>query len=376
MTDRQFSAIDHRHMALALQEARRGLATTTPNPAVGCVIARGAEVIATGWHRMAGEPHAEVIALERAGEASRGATAYVSLEPCSVDGRTPPCVDALIGAGVARVVYAIDDPNPAVDGSGAARLRAAGIDVASGLMASAAERLNAGFFKRMRTGRPLTIVKIASSLDGRTAMRSGESRWITGAPARADVQAWRARACAVMTGIGTVLADDPSLNVRDGRYGPPFRQPMRVVVDSGARMPVGARMLALEGETLVLGTAPRAAAEDLKAAGAAYERLGGVAYGTRPNGVDLAEALDLLGRRGINTLLVEAGPLLVGSLITRHLADRLVLYLAPRLLGSETREMLNTPAWHALADGREIEVEDTRMVGGDLRVIASFSKEE
>jgi diaminohydroxyphosphoribosylaminopyrimidine deaminase/5-amino-6-(5-phosphoribosylamino)uracil reductase len=373
MTEGQFSVIDHRHMALALREARRGIATATPNPAVGCVIARGADVIATGWHRMAGEPHAEVVALERAGEAARGAVAYVSLEPCTVDGRTPPCTDALIRAGVARVVYAVDDPNPAVSGGGAERLRAAGIEVASGLMAAAAERLNAGFFKRMRTGRPLTIVKIAASLDGRTAMRSGESRWITDAPARADVQVWRAQACAVMTGIGTVLADDPSLTVRDGRYGPPFRQPLRVVIDSRVRTPVEAGMLALEGETLVLGTAPRVAAETLIAAGASYERLGEIAYGTRPDGVDLAEALDLLGRRGINTLLVEAGPLLVGSLITRRLADRLLLYLAPRLLGSETREMLNTPAWHALADGRAIEVEDMRMVGDDLRVIASFT---
>lgn len=373
--EQQFSAVDHRHMALALGEARRGLHSTTPNPAVGCVIARDAEVIATGWHRRAGEPHAEAIALERAGDSARGATAYVSLEPCTVDGRTPPCADALVRAGIARVVYAVEDPNPAVAGGGAARLRAAGVAVSSGLMAAAAARLNEGFFMRMRTGRPLTIVKIAASLDGRTAMRSGESRWITGAAARADVQVMRAHACAVMTGVGTVLADDPSLTVRDGRYGPPFRQPLRVVVDSRLRTPAAAKMLTLDGDTLLLGTAPRDAASDLIEAGAAYERLDEIAYGTHPNGVDLAAALELLGRRGVNTLLVEAGPLLVGSLVTRRLADRLVVYLAPRLLGSETREMLNTPAWHTLADGRDLDVQDVRMVGDDLRVTAEFRQE-
>ena len=248
-----FSDFDRSAMQRALTLAVRGLETTDPNPRVGCVIAQRGRIIGEGWHERAGEPHAEVAALRAAGSQAAGAAVYVTLEPCSHHGRTPPCVEALIAARVARVVIATDDPNPLVDGKGAAALRAAGIAVESGLLAQEATELNAGFFKRMRSGRPLVRVKLAMSLDGRTALANGESRWITGEAARADVHHWRARSSAILTGVGTVLADDPRLDVRlPGEAGGPRRQPLRVVLDTELRTPAAARLFEMPGEVLIL----------------------------------------------------------------------------------------------------------------------------
>jgi len=250
MTSPRFTAFDRLAMSRALALAERGLETTHPNPRVGCVIARDGRIVGEGWHAFAGEPHAEVLALRAAGEAARGASVYVTLEPCSHHGRTPPCVQALVAAGVARVVFALGDPDSRVDGRGAAALRAAGIAVDAGLMEADAAELNVGFLMRMRHGRPFVRMKIAASLDGRTALANGASRWITGEAARADVQRWRARSSAVMTGIGTVLADDPRLDVR---HPADFhRQPLRIVLDGGLRTPPAARLLAPPGNVLIL----------------------------------------------------------------------------------------------------------------------------
>ena len=261
-----FTDTDARHMARALELARRGLYTTDPNPRVGCVIAKDGKIVGEGFHARAGEPHAEINALRAAGAAARGATVYLTLEPCCHHGKTPPCTEALIAAGVARVVAAMQDPNPRVAGQGFAELKQAGIGNASGLMQSEAEVLNPGFISRMQRGRPFVRVKLAASLDGRTALANGESKWITGEPARADVQHWRARSSAILTGIGTVLADDPSLNVRAFDVG---RQPLRVVLDSQLQMSPKAKMLALPGATLVVTASNDAArAEALRQAGA------------------------------------------------------------------------------------------------------------
>lgn len=366
----QFTTADHAFMSEALSLARRGLITTTPNPSVGCVLVRDGDVVGRGWHERAGGPHAEAVALAEAGERARGATAFVTLEPCTVTGRTPPCANALIEAGVARVVFAMRDPNPRVDGQGAACLREAGVAVAEGLMAGEAARLNEGFAMRMREGRPFVTVKLGASLDGRTAMRGGESQWITGAAARADAQALRARACAIMTGVGTVLADDPSLTVRDARFGTDPRQPLRVVMDSALRTPTTAKLLHLPGEVLLFGARPCEDAGPLTATGAEYRQLELQDFGVSRQGVNLAAALQALGEMAVNELLVEAGARLTGSLLAAGLVDRIVLYLAPTLLGSETRGMFDTPERLRLGDGIALSIEDTRQVGNDLRITA------
>ena len=358
----EFSATDSAFMARALQLAARGKYTTSPNPVVGCVLVRDGNVIGEGWHVRAGDAHAEVNALAAAGDA-RGATAYVTLEPCAHHGRTPPCTQALIDAGVADVVCAVADPNPD-SGGGIAALEAADIRVRSGLMGAAAEALNEGFFKRLRTGRPKLRLKIAASLDGATAMSNGDSQWITGPPARADVQRLRAASCAIMTGIGTVLADDPSLNVREASIDMLGRQPLRVVLDSGLRMPLASTMLCLPGQTLVFCTADerRAALEE---AGAEVVKV--AADG---DAVSIAAVLDELGRRDINELLVEAGPVLAGALLAGGHVDELVIYQAPQLMGSETRPMIATPDWKSLADRVTLDIIDVRKVGADTRITA------
>jgi len=368
MTEAPFSADDHRHMARALRLAARGLYSTDPNPRVGCVLVRDGEVVGEGWHVRAGGPHAEIHALQAAGERARGATAYVTLEPCSHHGRTPPCADALVEAGVARVVAAMEDPNPRVAGQGLERLRAAGIATAAGLMQAQAEALNPGFVKRMRSGRPLVRCKLAMSLDGRTAMASGESRWITGPAARADVHRLRARSSAMLTGIGTVLADDPSLDARLGD-DTPVQQPLRVVLDSRLRLPATARMLSLPGRTIVCcaAGADPARAEALQAAGAEVIELG-----AEPGRVSPAAVLDFLGREQVNEVMVEAGVTLNGALLAEGLIDELVVYLAPHLMGDAARGLFHLPGLEHMRERIGLTITDIRAVGQDWRLTAGI----
>jgi len=362
---------DRAMMARAIQLAWRGRYSTHPNPRVGCVIARGDRIVGEGWHERAGEAHAEVLALSQAGAEARGATAYVTLEPCSHFGRTPPCARALIEAGVARVVAAMVDPNPAVSGRGLAMLREAGIEVQEGLLAEEAARLNPGFVKRMTTGRPWVRLKIATSLDGRTAMASGESQWITGPWARQDVQRLRAMSDAILTGVGTVLADNPALTVRRDELGDigdatePSRQPLKVIADRDARTPVTAKILRgghvrLYCAASAVASAP---AQDLAALGVG---ITGIAWSEQ--GVDLAELLDSLGESGINELLVEAGPTLAGAFIRDNLADELWLYQAPVFLGSNGRPTVRLPL-ERMAEKVQWRVLDRRLVGEDQRLI-------
>ncbi|HUX25232.1 MAG TPA: bifunctional diaminohydroxyphosphoribosylaminopyrimidine deaminase/5-amino-6-(5-phosphoribosylamino)uracil reductase RibD [Burkholderiales bacterium] len=357
-----FSQIDQRYMAEALRLAEKGLYTATPNPRVGCVIVRDGEAVGTGWHEKTGGPHAEIVALGAAGARARGATAYVSLEPCSHHGRTPPCVDALIEAGIARVVAAMQDPNSKVAGSGFARLRAAGIEVQTGLMQDEARALNIGFVARMSCGRPWMRMKLAASLDGRTALANGKSQWITGPEARRDGHAWRARACAVLTGIGTVLDDDPQLNVREVQTP---RQPLKVVVDSRLQLPPSAKLLA-SGKVLV------AAAIENKAAVAALQDKGAEVV-LLPNArgkVELAQLMRELARRELNEVHVEAGFKLNGSLLAEGLVDELLVYLAPCILGNSALGMFNLPELADLAQKRLVQFVDVQTIGSDLRILA------
>jgi len=349
-------------MARALRLAERGLTTTQPNPRVGCVIVRDGEPVGEGWHVRAGGAHAEVAALQQAGEAARGATAYVTLEPCGLHGRTPPCADALIAAGVAKVVIAAEDGFQR-EGAAVERMRAAGIEVVSGLMRDAARELNCGFFMRVEQGRPFVRLKLAASLDGRTALASGESKWITGAAARADVQRWRARSSAILTGIGTVLADDPKLTVRQCEGE--FVAPLRVVLDRLARLPAGSH-LACDGAapTLVFHTAGIAPPADF----AAFSGVQHVASAEAAEGLDLSEVLAELARREVNELLVECGPRLAGSLMRARLVDELLLYQAPLLLGGDGRPMLDSLGLQELAERPEFILLDSRQVGDDLRL--------
>ncbi|ROR34964.1 bifunctional diaminohydroxyphosphoribosylaminopyrimidine deaminase/5-amino-6-(5-phosphoribosylamino)uracil reductase RibD [Inmirania thermothiophila] len=373
-----FGADDHRHMAHALRLARRGLCTASPNPRVGCVLVREGRVVGEGWHERTGGPHAEIVALEAAGDAARGATAYVTLEPCAHHGRTPPCADALVRAGVARVVAAMEDPNPQVAGRGLARLREAGVEVAAGLMAAEAEALNPGFVRRMRAGRPWVRVKLAASLDGRTALASGESRWITGEDARRDVHRLRARSDALVTGIGTVLADDPAMTVRLppeemaalGLARVP-RRPLRVVLDPHLAMPENARIIGGDGRCLVLcGEEAEAAAEEaLRRAGAEVVRLPG------PGGVlDPGAVLDLLAAREVNEVMVETGARLAGAFVAARLADELWIYLAPALLGHEGRPLLELAGIDTMERRLRLVVDEVRPVGADLRLRARLAE--
>ncbi len=357
-----FSAEDSRHMARALKLAARGRYSARPNPMVGCVLVRDGAVLAEGFHARTGEAHAERLALDAAGDA-RGATAYVTLEPCAHHGRTGPCADALIGAGVARVVAATTDPNPAVSGRGLARLAEAGIVTATGLLEAEARTLNRGFIKRMESGRPFVRVKIASSLDGGTAMSSGESQWITGPEARADVQRLRAASGAVLTGIGTVLADDPRLNVRDDTLPIPA-QPLRAILDSDLRTPASVELLQSPGAVRIYHCGDNVRG-DLEDAGATL-----VPVAEHDGRVDLGAVLEDLGRLEVNDVLVEAGAELAGAFAMRHLVDEYVIYQAPLLLGSETRPMLLASAWRRLGQGQALHVTDRRLVGPDLRITA------
>lgn len=355
---------DVRHMAYAIALARRGLNTTDPNPRVGCVLVQDGRVVGEGWHQRAGGPHAELHALNAAGAQARGATAYVSLEPCCHHGRTAPCSQALIQAGVARVIAAMPDPNPRVAGQGFAELERAGIVVDIGLLQALAADLNPGFISRMTRGRPYVRVKLAASLDGRTALANGASKWITAEPARADVQRLRARSSAVLTGIGTVQADDPSLNVRESEAG---RQPLRVVLDTRLAMSPTARMLSLPGATLVVSSVDNPdKAGALRAAGAEVLCLPG-----GPDVVDLTALMQQLGVREVNELLVEAGATLCGALLKAGLVDELIVYLAPHLLGGSARGMFDLPGIDVMTDRVALDIQDIRAVGKDWRITAS-----
>jgi diaminohydroxyphosphoribosylaminopyrimidine deaminase/5-amino-6-(5-phosphoribosylamino)uracil reductase len=359
---------DEEGMAQALAWAAKGLFTTTPNPRVGCVIVRDARIIAAGFTQPAGQAHAEADALRSAardGIDVRGATAYVTLEPCSHHGRTPPCADALVAAGIGRVVAAIADPNPLVAGRGLEKLRAAGIDTRCGVLAEAAREMNIGFFSRMERGIPWVRMKSAASLDGKTALHDGRSQWITAPEARADGHAWRARACAILTGIGTVLEDDPQMNVREVETP---RQPQRIVVDSRLQIAPAARVLA-GGGTLIVAAVPHPEKEAiLRGAGCEVLIL------PNPQGkVDLAALLRELGRRGINELHVEAGEKLNGSFIREGCVDELLLYLAPMLLG-DARGMFALAAPESLDAARRLTFHDVQRVGPDMRILARFAQ--
>ena len=359
-----FAAKDREFMQRSLLLAENGVFGAQPNPMVGCVLVKDGDIVGEGWHARAGEAHAEVNALLDAGDKARGATAYVTLEPCSHHGNTPPCCDALIEAGIAEVVLAHEDPNPQVNGQGIARLQQAGVTVRTGLLRENARRLNAGFLTRMQRGRPRVQLKVACSLDGRIAMADGQSQWITGAEARADVQRLRARAGAILTGIGTVLADDPSLTVREAKLNPHNRQPLRVVLDSDLRMSPAAKMLSLPGRTLIF-CGPDANAKDLARAGAEVLRT------TGDNGfLDMAAVLKELAQRGVNDLLVEAGPTIAGQLLVLRLVDELVIYQAPHILGSETIGMFDTPSWQQLTDRQSLTITEYSQVGNDTRITA------
>ncbi|WP_310463765.1 bifunctional diaminohydroxyphosphoribosylaminopyrimidine deaminase/5-amino-6-(5-phosphoribosylamino)uracil reductase RibD [Sphaerotilus sp.] len=364
-----FSAHDQVAMAQALTWAELGIGLTDPNPRVGCVISDGrGRVLGAGHTQQAGGPHAEVMALRAAqadGHDVRGATVHVTLEPCAHHGRTPPCTDALIAAGVGRVVAAVLDPNPLVAGQGLARLQAAGIIVAHGLMADAARELNIGFFSRMLRGRPWVRLKVAASLDGRTALPDGTSQWITGPQARADGHAWRRRAGAVLTGIGTVREDDPRLDVR---LVPTARQPLRVVLDARLDTPPTARLLEAPGEVLLVCAA--AALNNPRASALARSNVTLQPVATDTNGwIDLPAVLDALGQRGVNELHIEAGQHLNGSFVRAGLVDEYLVYLAPRLLGAG-RDMAAFGPLAQIADAPPLVFTDLTRVGADVRLMA------
>lgn len=361
---------DEFYMARAFELARRGRFTTTPNPNVGCVIVLNNEIVGEGYHLRAGEPHAEVHALRMAGDKARGATAYVTLEPCSHHGRTPPCADALVAAGVSRVVAAMQDPNPNVAGRGLFKLQQAGIDVSHGLMMNEAEVVNRGFLKRMRTGFPFVQLKMAASLDGKTAMASGESKWITSAEARQDVQRYRSQSSAILSSSATVLADDPSLTVRwdeldvTTQQAYPkehLRQPLRVIVDSQNRVTPAHKIISQPGETLLARIHP-----DEQAWPEGVKQLSIPQYG---QGLDLVVLMMQLGKQQINSVWVEAGASLAGALLQAGLVDELIVYIAPKLLGDSARGLCVLPGLTELADAPQFVFSEVMPVGSDLRVV-------
>ncbi|MCC8998136.1 MAG: bifunctional diaminohydroxyphosphoribosylaminopyrimidine deaminase/5-amino-6-(5-phosphoribosylamino)uracil reductase RibD [Candidatus Contendobacter sp.] len=361
------SPADYRFMARALTLARRGLYSTDPNPRVGCVLVREGEIVGEGWHQRAGEPHAEVNALNAAGTLACGSTVYVTLEPCCHHGRTPPCTDALLNAGISRLVAAMPDPNPQVAGRGLAILREAGVTVDCGLLEAEAQALNPGFIQRMTTNRPFIRVKLAMSLDGRTALASGESQWLTGEAARQDGQRLRARSSAILTGIGTVLADDPSLNVR---LPEATRQPLRVILDSNLRTPPTARTLRLPGSVLIFtAIADPASQAPLQAVGAE------IIVAPHPEqGLDLRAVMAELARRECNEIHVECGPTLAGALLQAGLMDELVIYMAPLLLGDKARGLFQLPELTRMSERTVLEILDMRAVGRDWRVMLRSAK--
>lgn len=357
------TAEDYRWMARALVLARRGLYSTDPNPRVGCVLVQDGGLVGEGWHERAGEAHAEIRALQAAGTQARGATAYVTLEPCCHHGRTPPCVAALRNAGIVRVIAAMADPNPQVAGQGLARLRAAGIATECGLLEAEARRLNPGFIQRMTQGRPWVRVKLAMSLDGRTALASGESQWLTSAAARRDGHRLRAQASAVLTGSGTLQADDPMLTARIPEAS---RQPTRVILDSHLRISPQARIWQAPGTVLIFTTvADPVRHAPLQQAGAVI-----IPVPAGETGVDLPAVMTELARRECNEVHVESGPTLAGALLQAGLMDELVLYIAPLLLGPQARGLLELPLLTRMSDRITLEILETRQIGADWRLTA------
>jgi len=363
----KFSAFDEAAMRRALELAARGLYSTQPNPRVGAVLARDQEIVGEGWHEYAGGPHAEPRALEVAGERAHGATAYVTLEPCSHHGRTPPCVNALLSAGVRRVVYAIGDPDPRVNGRGAKLLREAGVLVESGLLEAEAEALNEGFMMRLRRQRPFIRLKSGASLDGRIALANGESKWITGEAARADVQHWRAQSAAVLTSAATVLADNPRLDVRIDTP----RQPLRVIIDRRRAVKKGARILKAPGRALIFAAAPAARPKSRAKVPAAPEMFGDTVIErvrVKNSHLDLARVFARLAELQVNEVLVEAGPRLSGALLAAGLVDEWLVYVAPKLLGRDAEPLAALPRLKRLKDAPEFELRESVVVGNDVRL--------
>ena len=357
-----FTATDHAMMARALCLAERGAYTTRPNPMVGCVIAHGDEVIAEGWHAQAGGPHAEVVALQAAGDRARGATAYVTLEPCAHTGKTGPCADALAAAGIARVVAAMRDPFPQVDGAGFDTLEAAGVSVQYGLMADAARRLNQGFLSRIERKRPWVRVKLATSLDGRTALANGDSKWISGEASRRDVMRWRARAGALLTGAGTVLADDPQLTVRfDDGDDTAFLPPLRVVLDPGLATVGRGHIRAGDAPTLYIHAPEAKPPRNFDTAH--------VSVPIREGMLDLAAVLQVLAAREINEVQVEAGATLAGALMRAELVDEVLLYVAPVLLGAAARPLFDGLRIDEMQQRLRLRTVETRRIGDDMRLL-------
>ncbi|MBS0300052.1 MAG: bifunctional diaminohydroxyphosphoribosylaminopyrimidine deaminase/5-amino-6-(5-phosphoribosylamino)uracil reductase RibD [Proteobacteria bacterium] len=359
-----FSAADYVFMSHALRLAEKGLYSTMPNPRVGCVIVRDEQIVGCGWHEKAGQPHAEINALVDAGAAARGATAYVTLEPCSHHGRTPPCADALIAAGVARVIMALEDPNPLVSGRGRTLLQQAGISVQTGLLQTEAHALNAGFVSRMTKKKPWIRLKIAASLDGKTALNNGASQWITGEAARQDGHCWRARSCAIMTGIGTVQSDNPQLTIRHVETG---RQPKKIVVDSHLAIPLDARLLQGGEETFIF-TAQDANPEKEAVLSRTNARI--MVSPDADGTVDLQKMMTMLADLEINEVLVEAGRTLSGALVDAGLVDELIIYLAPHLIGDDAQGMIKLPELTSLEQKKRLAIQDLRMLGQDMRIIA------
>ncbi|MCK5918414.1 MAG: bifunctional diaminohydroxyphosphoribosylaminopyrimidine deaminase/5-amino-6-(5-phosphoribosylamino)uracil reductase RibD [Cocleimonas sp.] len=365
----------HRYMAHAIKLAHKGIYTTHPNPRVGCVIVKNNQIIGEGYHQRTGQPHAEILALRDVTSDAKNATAYITLEPCSHTGRTPPCANALIEAGISQVVIAMQDPNPQVSGQGIKKLQDAGIEIVTGVMEQQAQALNKGFIKRMQQGLPWVRVKMAMSLDGRTAMASGESQWITATDARQDVQKYRALADAILTGKGTLLADDPSLNVRlsvdDLGIQGEIRQPVRVVLDEDLQISAQAKMLALRGETWVYTCVdhPQKKAR-LEAQGAKVFK----SATDKQNYLQLEQVLKDLAKREINEVHVEAGQTLTGALLEQGLVDELIIYMAPALMGSDARGLFYLPSLQRMQDRIHLEIKDIRAIGRDWRIIANPSK--
>jgi diaminohydroxyphosphoribosylaminopyrimidine deaminase / 5-amino-6-(5-phosphoribosylamino)uracil reductase len=372
-----FDALDHQYMARALQLAARGLYTAHPNPRVGCVLVRNKRLLAEGWHEYAGGSHAEIVALQKAGVEAEGATAYVTLEPCAHHGKTPPCVESLIAHRLSRVVVAMKDPNPLVNGDGIRRLREAGIQVDVGLMTEQAVALNPGFIMRMRSQRPYIRLKQGVSLDGGTALANGKSRWISGENSRIDVHRLRARSSAIMTGVDTVLNDNPAMTVRleslavmgelETDVGSRIKQPLRIIIDSDLRIPPDARVLKLPGDILIVtvsddpGAQARLRSDHVEVACLPPDEQG------KP---DLRDLMSVLAAGQINELLVECGARLAGAMLTRRLVDEIVLYVAPCLLGSSARGLFDIPPLNDMRERIELDIQEVRSFDRDLRIVA------
>ena len=368
---KHLKSYDFQMMAKALKLALKGKNTCMPNPSVGCILTKDEIIIGEGWHQIAGEDHAEINALKSLITASEGATAYVTLEPCSHKGKTGPCVDALIKSGISRVVYGMADPNPAVDSQGLLKLKEAGISVEGPLLNTEAQQLNSGYIKRHQLGLPRITIKLAMSLDGRTAMGDGKSQWITGGPAREDVQKLRAANCAIITGIGTILYDDPSLTVRykkdasTSNHTPDPKQPLLVVVDSKLKLPNDAKILS--------GSAPVLIASAIERKNSNLENVDTVCIANSAGKVDLLRLMKLLAEKECNNVLIESGPILAGAFMQLGLVDELVVYMAPKLLGNIARPLVSLP-FTRLDQGIELDIKDIRQVGNDIRITTQIKK--